>query len=345
MNNISSLFNLSPGSTHTYTSQSSLLNAMTYSSSTHTYTATSDMEYNNTSTALTLSSNGYTYKFLKLYVNGDFTLNGTTTTTATSLYVNGDFTISGPTSTNQFGPLYVDGTASFKGPSSGRLGVKTTSPQTTTVNGTVMASPTVAGPMYAVILSVDGNLASGSGNHHQSGSGGNDSYDGSSGATDLVLGDVWLDGDAGTGDVACNFSGPSSGTASTVMCPLLATTEKTVSNGLINVGTLTNPMVYYMQCDNDQLYSNTCAWASTGQYYGLMILFEASITISGNSGVSTPNVVGSVLEGTPNSTDITLSGTSSVCYNQTVVDNCTSDSLKTTQTNTVPGTWQQLSTN
>ena len=200
-----------------------------------------------------------------------------------------------------------------------------------------MASPTVAGPLYAKIFSVDGNLTGQNAD--------NSGYDGSSGPTDLVLGDVWLDGDAGTGDVACNFSGPSSGTASTVMCPLLATTEKTVSNGYINFGTLTNPMVYYMQCDNDQLYMNTCGWASTGTYYGLMILFEASITISGNNGSSVPNIVGSVLEGTPNATDITLSGSANICYNQTVIDNCTSDSLKTTHTNTVPGTWQQLSTN
>jgi hypothetical protein len=101
-------------------------------------------------------------------------------------------------------------------------------------------------------------------------------------------------------------------------------------------------MIYYMQCDNDELYSNTCEWASTGTYYGIMILFEASIDISGNSGVSVPNIVGSVMEGTPNATDITMSSSSDVCYNQTVIDNCTSDSLKTTVVAPVPGTWQQL---
>jgi len=45
------------------------------------------------------------------------------------------------------------------------------------------------------------------------------------------------------------------------MCPLLATTEKTVSNGEVDCGTLAKPMVYYMQCDNDGLYNNTCEWA------------------------------------------------------------------------------------
>ena len=336
MNNVSTLFNLSPGSTHTYTSQSSLLSAMNYSSSTHTYTATSDMEYNNTSTALTLSSTNYKYNFLKLYVNGDFTLNGTTTTTATSLYVNGNFTISGPTSTNQFGPLYVAGTISWKGPSSGRLGVQTYSPQTTTVNGTIMASPTVAGPLYAKIFSVDGNVSGKNGD--------NSGYDGSSGATDLVLGNVWLDGDAGTGDIACNFSGPSSGTASTVMCPLLATTEKTVSNGLINVGTLANPMVYYMQCDNDQLYGNTCEWASTGKYYGLMILFEAPIH-HGQQRISTPNVVGSVLEGTPKHRHHPVEHLRASATTRRSSTTARATPSRRPQTNTVPGTWQQLSTN
>ncbi len=148
---------------------------------------------------------------------------------------------------------------------------------------------------------------------------------------------MWIDGDAGTGDVAVNFSGPSSGSASTVMCPLLATTEQTHSNGYVNFGSLTQPMVYYMQCDNDGLYSNTCQWSSTGTYYGLMVLFEAPINITGSA-----KIVGAVLEGTPVTTDITMSGSSSICYNQTVIDNCTSDSLKTTTISPVPGTWQQL---
>jgi len=89
---------------------------MSYNSSTDTYTASGDMEYNNTSTALTLNSNGYTYNFQSLYVKGNLVLNGTTTTNTTDLYVSGNFTISGPTSTNKFGPIYVGGTISWKGP-------------------------------------------------------------------------------------------------------------------------------------------------------------------------------------------------------------------------------------
>jgi len=336
LNNVSTLFNASG------TAISSTLWNTLKSTSKTTYTASSDLvmpsSVNSGNLTLTGPSSGTsTFAFKKLYVTGDLTLTGNVAVTATSIYVGGDFNISGTTTaiTDKFGPVYVGGTLNWDGGSGGTDNLQTYSPTTTTLNGTVMASSTVAGPVFATIISLDGNTSGKNGD--------NSAYDGTGGPYNLVLGQTWVDGDAGTGDVAVNFS--SSSSASTVMCPLLATTEKTVSNGLVNVGTLANPMIYYMQCDNDQLYMNTCAWASTGQYYGLMILFEASITISGNSGVSTPNVVGSVLEGTPNATDITLSGTSSVCYNQTVVDNCTSDSVKTTICNTVPGTWQQLGTN
>ncbi len=99
-------------------------------------------------------------------------------------------------------------------------------------------------------------------------------------------------------------------------------------------------MVYFMQCDNDGLYSNTCEWASTGTFSGLMILFEADIEITGSSSV--PNVVGAVLEGTPVDTDITMSGNASICYNQTVINNIGLDTIMTTTIQPVPGSWQQL---
>jgi hypothetical protein len=204
------------------------------------------------------------------------------------------------------------------------------------VQTTTLASST-PGPMFAKILSVDGNAVSGSPSD-------NTSYDSTNkpGPTDLVLGAVWIDGDAGTGDIAVNFSAPSSGTPSTVLCTVLATTEQTHSNGLITFGSTTQPMVYFMQCDNDNLYSNTCQWNNIGKYYGLMILFEAEMNITAG------NVTGAVLEGCPyksgsdSGTDLTMSGNSSICYNQAVIDNCTSDALKTTVTQVVPGSWQQL---
>ena len=221
-----------------------------------------------------------------------------------------------------------------------------------------MASPTVAGPMFAKILSVDGDSTN------------NTDYDGSSGPTSLVLGDVWVDGDAGTGDIAVNFSGPyeSTSQASTVMCPVLATTEQTHSNGYVNFGTLLKPMVYFMQCDNDGLYNNTCCWDSQGTYYGLMILFEAECCISGyattdghgyshssnapsgtplgNDGTH-PNVMGAVLEGCPSGggdsgTDLTLSNNSSICYNPTVINNIGLNSILSTTIQPVAGTWQQI---
>ncbi len=104
------------------------------------------------------------------------------------------------------------------------------------------------------------------------------------------------------------------------MCPLLATTECTHSNGYVNFGSIASPMVYFMQCDNDNLYTNTCQWASTGTFYGLMILYEAEMQITGGNNGTTPNVMGAVLEGCPanstdTGTDLTLTGNSSICYN------------------------------
>ncbi len=107
-------------------------------------------------------------------------------------------------------------------------------------------------------------------------------------------------------------------------------------------------MVYFMQCDNDNLYSNHLEWASTGTYYGLMILFEAEAFITGGNDGTHPNIMGAVLEGTSyvsgtdTGVDLTLTGNSSICYNQTVINNCTSDSLHTTTVSAVPGTWQQV---
>ena len=105
-------------------------------------------------------------------------------------------------------------------------GVETTS-AATSVPATLWTDPTSPAPMFAQIFTIDGDT--------------NGNYESNSGPYDLVLGNVWVDGNAGTGDVAVNFSAPSSGTAATIMCPLLATTEKTCTNGYINIGTLLVP--------------------------------------------------------------------------------------------------------
>jgi len=259
-------------------------------------------------------------------------ISGNAVMNTTDLYTGANFSISGSTMsiTDHFGPVYVAGKAdwSSNGGSGIRLGIQTT-----------VQDGGFAYPMFAQLLMVDGDT---SGN-----------YDGGSGAYDLVLGDVWVDGNAGTGNVAVNFSAPSqssSPTASTIMCPLLATTEKTVSNGFVNCGTLLNPMVYFMQCDNDNLYSNTCAWSSTGTYTGLMVIMEAPIVIggAGNNDGTHPTIVGSVMAGTPVANDITLSNNASVAYDQRVVENLPANLqtiLRTNTTDNVPGTWQQLSAN
>ena len=174
-----------------------------------------------------------------------------------------------------------------------------------------------------------------------------------SGTFNDVYGDVWCTGCAGTSTVGCEFDGPASGTACTVMCPLLATTEKTVTTGKVDFGTMTNPMVYYMMCDNDSLYSNTCEWGSSGTFYGLMVIMEACIDFTGGNG-TTPCVVGAVFNGTPyksgssdSENDITLSGSSTIAYDQAILDAVTNTAITTMTTTTqiVQGSWQQLSAN
>ena len=276
---------------------------------------TTNYYYNGSLTLSAKSGATSSFTFKSLYLTGNLTVTGNVTLKTTALYVGGNFTVSGTSAniTDYLGPVYCGGTIDWNGGSSAtRLGISTAT-----------SSAGVPGPLFAKIFSVDGDSA------------GNGDYDGSSGPTDIVLGNTWIDGNPGTSDVAVNFSGPSS-SLSTVMCPLLATTEQTHVNGNVNFGTLASPMVYYMQCDNDGLYSNTFQYSGTGTYTGLMVLFEAPYNMTSGT------VVGAVLEGTPVTPDLTMSGSSSVCYNQTAIDNCTSDTLRTTITSVVVGSWQQL---
>jgi len=100
-----------------------------------------------------------------------------------------------------------------------------------------------------------------------------------------------------------------------------------------------------MQCDNDELYSNTCIWASTGTFTGLAVVMEAALQITGGNDTLHPNFVGSVLAGCPVSPDITMSSNSSVCYNQAAIENLPPNLLailRTSTTDVVPGTWQQI---
>ncbi len=158
-----------------------------------------------------------------------------------------------------------------------------------------------------------------------------------------VLGPTWVVGNPGTSTVAVNFVGPSSGTRSTVLCPLMSTTEKTTTSGLVDFGTLEQPMVFYMACDNDNLYTNTCVWNSGGTFTGLMVVMEAAITLGGGNNGIQPNLVGALFC----IMDITMSGNTSACYNQAVLERlqATAITQTTTRTTLVPGSWQELSPN
>jgi len=292
-----------------------------------------------TITAPTSSSSTVPCVFGSLYSLGNISITGNAVMDTTDLYTGGGFSLQGNTAsfTDQFGPIYVAATADWNcGSTSARLRVETTS-ATASVPATLWTDPTSPAPMFAQIFTIDGDT--------------NGNYDSNSGPYDVVLGDVWVDGNAGTGNVAVNFSAPSSGTASTIMCPLLATTEKTCTNGYINMGTIVDPMVYYMQCDMDNLYSNTGEWADKGTFTGIAIFMEAAVEVTGgNNGTSwqTANFVGALMAGTPVTPDITMSSNSSVCYDQSVIDNLPTNLqsiLRTTTTTTVPGTWQQLTRN
>jgi Tfp pilus assembly protein PilX len=307
------------------------------STSSQTWTAPSGTDYvvpsscnSGNLTIAPASGKVSTFTFNKLWVAGNLTISGNATVNTTGLYVGGNLTITGTSAasiTDDLGPIYVVGKVLWEG----AYNCNTT---TLSVSTATTAAPSSPQPMFCKILSVDGDMTSGNAD--------NQTYDTTNkpGPTAITLGDLWVDGDAGTGDIAVNFSGPSA-VASTVMCTVLATTEQTHSNGDVNFGSLAQPMVYFMVCDNDSLYSNTMQWNDTGTYYGVMILFEAEDDI--NSG----SIVGAVLEGCPKAsddtgTDITMSGSATICYNPTIINNINIASLKTTTVAAMPGTLQEI---
>ena len=279
-----------------------------YNSATKTYTFANDLVVSGN---LTLKSGtggfpaGTTFNFKSLYVNGSLTLNGSTNTHTTALYTSGSFTINGPTGSNTFGSTYVAGDLNLTSGSTA-LDFETT-------DYTKPEEP--AGPLWI------GQCFKQSGRFND------------------VLGPTWVCGHPGTSDVAVGLTGPSSGANSTFMCPLLATTEKVTTSGGIDFGTLAKPMVLYMQCDNDNLYTNTMDWRSTGTFTGLMAVMEAAF--SGQNNTGRPTIVGAIFC----IKDITLSGNTSVCYNQAVLENIQSTAITstTTTTTTVPGSWQEVS--
>jgi Tfp pilus assembly protein PilX len=284
----------------------------------------------------TVTSAGLIYAAADLTFSGNITVDtlGLVVDDGDSGSLNTDLTISGATTpvVDQFGSIYVEGTATWSG----------TASVTTTNYLNASAKP---GPMYITILRRSGTY--------------NDVY-----------GDTWLVGDAGTSDVAWSVIGPTSGTACSIMCPLLGTTEKTEISGKVNFGNMTNPMVYYMMCDNDSLYSNTMLLGNdgydhnddgslggsgtaapySGTFYGLIVGMEACMRIY-STNAAVPCVVGAVFNGTEyiNGTtesqyDVELNGAASVAYCQAIIDAVTDTAITTTTrvTQIVPGSWQQL---
>lgn len=294
------------------TSYLATINA-SFNSSTNTYTFANDLVVSGSLTLKTGSGYfpaGTIFNFESLYVNGALTLNGSTTTNTTALYVRDNFTISGPTGVQQFGPTFVGHSAIWSQSGTTPLSVQTTNHQDAS------AAP---GPLW-VGYTIE---ATGLYNH--------------------VLGPTWVVGNPGTSDVAVNFEGPSSGTHSTVLCPLMSTTEKTTTSGKVDFGTLEQPMIFYMACDNDNLYTNTCIWNSSGTFTGLMVVMEAAINPGGGNDGIHPNIVGALFC----IKDVTIGSNTSICYNQAVLEHLQSTAITTTTTKTtvLSGTWQELSPN
>ena len=251
----------------------------------------------------------------------------------------GNFTVSGATVaiTDQFGPLYVGGYINWKGGTTSTaplVTIKTTSPTTTTVSGTVIASPTVAGPIWCRAISADAdptNLGGGSDN--------NEVYDGSSGTYTLQYRESVGERQLRHTVARDRLLGPT-GKLCTVMCPLVATCDGAYSSGDVNFGTATQPFVFYMACDNNNLYPHTTTWQSTGTTYGLMISFEAGFTISNGT------VIGAVMNGCPDPSDQSIAlSNATICYDQAIINAIGLNSLKTVSTGVVPGSWQQLKPN
>ena len=161
-------------------------------------------------------------------------------------------------------------------------------------------------------------------------------------------GPTWVPGNSGT-SVEFDSTG-----ASTIMCPLLCTTEKNLWRGNVTYGTRDQPMVFFM-CDNNGIYPQVFKYTGTGTYYGLMVINESTIEID-NGSSARPSVQGAIFAGCPydpthtsnmSQSDIVLKGNSCIAYDQHVVGAIATSSLKTTTTITqiVPGSWQQLPIN
>ncbi len=261
---------------------------------------------------------------------------------ATDVVINGNLSLSytkNKTSTFNFKSLYVTGNVTL----TGNIVVNATALHvggTFTITGATTAGLTDQfGPIYAVgNTSWQGTTSVKTTNYTSS----------AVAPAAIWIGGVFTRGGGAFNDVygdmfcvfAVNFT-PTSGTSS-VLCPLLATTEMITTSGNITFGTLAQPMVLYMVCDNDNLWTQTCSWQSVGQFTGMMIFMEAGVNLAPASASSTPTVLGSVMT-IGGDGGMKIGANAQVAYDQDVIDTvCGTVTTTTTSVNPVPGTWEQL---
>jgi hypothetical protein len=316
--------------------------------------------------AITISGSG-TRAFQDLWTDNNLTITGTGAVTCTSLHVGGALSIGNTGVTNSFGSTWVVGNMS------------TTSTATSSnnflalwVDGTLTLNGTTT--TYTKALRVTGDFTiSGPTSVNKFGpiyAAGNVNWGGAASVQTLDYTNsdpmqdpqpMWVGGVYtrnggpfndiyGNSFVVFRVNVTSSTGHSTIMCPLLATTEMITTSGNVDFGTMVTdvnhpaprPMTLYMVCDNDGYYTQTANWGSTGQFTGLIVLMEAGIDVT-TGNVSAPAIVGSILS-IGGDAGVTLEGNAQVAYCQDVID-AVSGTLVTTSTTTqvVPGSWQELS--
>jgi Tfp pilus assembly protein PilX len=330
--------------------------------------------------ALTISNSTsnpvVTDTLVALYVVGDLSVSGNVTLSATSyLYAGGNATITGPTTstliTDQFGLVYTSGTSKTL-TFANNVQIKATAVVAYgdfTISGANIAFTDWLGPIYVAAFSSSSNPSLNHGDVTWRGTASVTSRNylnptanplpmwlgrlwTRTGTYNDEYGNIWVPGNSST-SISLGSTGNS-----TILCPLLCTTERTEVSGHITFGrraagvTPAAPMVYFFMCDNNGIYPQVVDWSSTGTFFGLMVINES--TIDFKNGVSgTPSVEGAVFAGSPydpthtsgmSMSDIVLEDQSSIAYNQAIVGAVSTSSLHTTTlvTQTVPGSWQQL---
>jgi hypothetical protein len=316
----------------------------------------------------------------QVYCVGDFSVSGPITVNngTSSLYGGGNVTLTGPgtgTTTDTVGLIYTSNTSKTL-TFSGNIIVQATGVTANgdfTISGATIAVKDWLGAVYVAAYSSSSNPSANHGDVNWSGTASITSRDytqqsvptsdvaqpkpmwlgrywSRSGTYSDEYGNIWVPGNSSWSIVL------DSDAASTIMCPLLATTEHPKVTGNITFGSRAAPMVFFYVCDNNGIYPQVVEWQDTGTYYGLMVINESTIDFSGDMSSTYPTVEGAVFAGCPydpthtsgmSMSDIVLNDYDSIAFNEAVVGAIATSSLKTTTTitQTVPGSWQQLPAN